>query len=623
MSMISPERRAQMMERSLHFRRHSAQASSASMQGGAEKRPLSLPEGLGRKQALQALGSGAPYRSEDQVGLLEPQGADLHEESEFEFCETEAAEDEGERDLGVGYWEHARPAQPLVIPSVKDTFRRETVHALPGNPLGEESPRALKDRSPVSWPLSNPPTEVPLPVPDRVPLSLSETDRGPKLGSGPQEGEIVEVRGDVDHSDETDREWAMPESTIAAYDDGGDGGEEWAADVGSNFKNSERAELEETRENLKRLTAEVQQLKAHVQQLVADQQSQPRGVLLPDQPKAAEGPKFFDEDQRSIQRSKSLFSRTVSGGNGDAGSEHNEAKINAAKLAMRRKQSTAQMITTNSAGQEPRSRIAVRIVWARDTIEPLPDCYVKISVGQNKIKTGVAIGGQEMAIFDFAGSLEVSEGASELVCELFKVGKIIGKKHFGKNHLIGQVSVSIAKVPAVNISDSASDDPLAKSFANLMRGSAHQHVEPADYPLFGAHGQPTSEEIRMQLLLVSTSRTPKPLSVFAGTWNVGNAPPDEELGSWLRESQILQADLIAIGAQECEYKTRPKSKGKDKGAKEGKVSFFRPSSKTKREDTAGSAETRVEGGDEQELALDDSENNTEKLKCHEEVSCPA
>lgn len=43
------------------------------------------------------------------------------------------------------------------------------------------------------------------------------------------------------------------------------------------------------------------------------------------------------------------------------------------------------------------------------------------------------------------------------------------------------------------------------------------------------------------------------IKLFVGTWNVGNAPPDEDLSAWLPKAGF---DLIAIGAQECEYAPR-------------------------------------------------------------------
>ena len=91
--------------------------------------------------------------------------------------------------------------------------------------------------------------------------------------------------------------------------------------------------------------------------------------------------------------------------------------------------------------KQQRRRLGVRIVWARDTIESLPDCYVKISVGNVKMKSQVAEGGHELVFFDHAGSLEVSDSSLEMVCELFKVGKIIGRKNIGQTHLIGQVCI--------------------------------------------------------------------------------------------------------------------------------------------------------------------------------------
>lgn len=48
------------------------------------------------------------------------------------------------------------------------------------------------------------------------------------------------------------------------------------------------------------------------------------------------------------------------------------------------------------------------------------------------------------------------------------------------------------------------------------------------------------------------------LSVFVGTWNVGNAPPQDNLTSWLPVQG--QYDIIAIGAQECKY-TPPRDAG--------------------------------------------------------------
>mmetsp|Transcript_19624 Transcript_19624/g.29285 ORF Transcript_19624/g.29285 Transcript_19624/m.29285 type:complete len:524 (+) Transcript_19624:295-1866(+) len=43
------------------------------------------------------------------------------------------------------------------------------------------------------------------------------------------------------------------------------------------------------------------------------------------------------------------------------------------------------------------------------------------------------------------------------------------------------------------------------------------------------------------------------LDVFVGTWNVGNAPPPEDLSAWLPKNKH---SLYVVGAQECKYKHR-------------------------------------------------------------------
>ena len=95
-------------------------------------------------------------------------------------------------------------------------------------------------------------------------------------------------------------------------------------------------------------------------------------------------------------------------------------------------------------GAALRRRVAVRIVWARDTLEPLPDCYVKLTAGRHKAKTKIARGGYEVSVFDWVGSLEVEEGVGELCCQLKSY--IAGKnmKDVG-SRLIAQVCDSEAR----------------------------------------------------------------------------------------------------------------------------------------------------------------------------------
>lgn len=51
-------------------------------------------------------------------------------------------------------------------------------------------------------------------------------------------------------------------------------------------------------------------------------------------------------------------------------------------------------------------------------------------------------------------------------------------------------------------------------------------------------------------------------TVFIGTWNVGNAPPPEDMSAWLKPNTGSETgrhrpyDIVVIGAQECDYKSK-------------------------------------------------------------------
>jgi hypothetical protein len=70
---------------------------------------------------------------------------------------------------------------------------------------------------------------------------------------------------------------------------------------------------------------------------------------------------------------------------------------------------------------ETRKRMGVRIISAQDQVEALPDCFVKICAGMEKMKTSVKRGGQREAVFDYVGSFEVLEDLTEIFCELIAV----------------------------------------------------------------------------------------------------------------------------------------------------------------------------------------------------------
>lgn len=50
-----------------------------------------------------------------------------------------------------------------------------------------------------------------------------------------------------------------------------------------------------------------------------------------------------------------------------------------------------------------------------------------------------------------------------------------------------------------------------------------------------------------------------PLRIYCGSWNVGNAPPSDDLTPWLAEARTC--DIVAVGTQECKYSPPDKPAG--------------------------------------------------------------
>jgi hypothetical protein len=74
------------------------------------------------------------------------------------------------------------------------------------------------------------------------------------------------------------------------------------------------------------------------------------------------------------------------------------------------------------------------------------------------------------------------------------------------------------------------------------------------YPLTG-HGAAPGATLTLRLILVAEPEADAPLKVLVGTWNAGNAAPDENLLPWLRNEGDAH-ELVAVGAQECTYTQR-------------------------------------------------------------------
>jgi hypothetical protein len=70
-------------------------------------------------------------------------------------------------------------------------------------------------------------------------------------------------------------------------------------------------------------------------------------------------------------------------------------------------------------------------------------------------------------------------------------------------------------------------------------------------------GAASPGEILVRTVLVAAPEVSSPLRVLVATWNVGNAPPCDDLRPWLRNDNDA-AELVFIGSQECTYTVRPR-----------------------------------------------------------------
>ncbi|CAI5531594.1 unnamed protein product [Closterium sp. Naga37s-1] len=96
-------------------------------------------------------------------------------------------------------------------------------------------------------------------------------------------------------------------------------------------------------------------------------------------------------------------------------------------------------------------------------------------------------------------------------------------------------------------------EPL--SVASLLELDPDKAVEPRWYDLRAPTGKKGAVVGRVLLQAVAARAPPEQrVSLFIGSWNVGNAPPAADLSPWLPVSG--RHDLIAIGSQECEYAPR-------------------------------------------------------------------
>lgn len=74
------------------------------------------------------------------------------------------------------------------------------------------------------------------------------------------------------------------------------------------------------------------------------------------------------------------------------------------------------------------------------------------------------------------------------------------------------------------------------------------------YELYSKDGKKLFLGKVLMQIAAGVAKPEQKLHVFVGTWNVGNSRPGDNLSSWLPTTSIY--DVVAIGAQECEYMAR-------------------------------------------------------------------
>eukprot|EP00250_Pteridium_aquilinum_P010359 c19330_g1_i1 orf=434-2425(+) len=94
------------------------------------------------------------------------------------------------------------------------------------------------------------------------------------------------------------------------------------------------------------------------------------------------------------------------------------------------------------------------------------------------------------------------------------------------------------------------------AIADLLQGSQEgiANLKAEWYELYSKDGRKMlSGKVLMQIS-AGIAKPEQELRVFVGTWNVGNARPADNLSLWLPTTSLH--DIIAIGAQECDYPAR-------------------------------------------------------------------
>ncbi|GJP35734.1 hypothetical protein CLOM_g20265 [Closterium sp. NIES-68] len=175
-------------------------------------------------------------------------------------------------------------------------------------------------------------------------------------------------------------------------------------------------------------------------------------------------------------------------------------------------------------------RVTVKVVAIRD-VGSLSNPVVQVLVEDSYFRTSDVKEKAEdgLITFDQGHSFDVKDEKSAEV----RVA-VAGKTSMGMRKVLGSIK------------------PLR--VADLLETDPDRTLEPEWYDIVAKEGKKSS--VGKVLLHVVAARAPpqQPIKLFIGSWNVGNAPPPDDLSPWLPKG--TDHELIAIGSQECEYQPR-------------------------------------------------------------------
>mmetsp|Transcript_1378 Transcript_1378/g.2324 ORF Transcript_1378/g.2324 Transcript_1378/m.2324 type:complete len:619 (+) Transcript_1378:71-1927(+) len=199
--------------------------------------------------------------------------------------------------------------------------------------------------------------------------------------------------------------------------------------------------------------------------------------------------------------------------------------------------------------------IHVRVEEARALLpmdnNGLSDPYCKFLFNKKKYRTKTV---QKTLYPNWDTGFSISAKRSELKTKV--LFKVFDEDFASQNDHIGEYAFDFGKLLEGPIAgwfdlkdkDGNADKPRGQIRVKITYTQSEDNLASSHSAL----AQQAFEELDMKEFKESKKEA-KPLDIFVGTWNVGNAAPPSDLSAWIPKDKYT---LYAIGSQECKYKER-------------------------------------------------------------------